>query len=745
MRAEAPVPMELCTDTQAQGIHVMISIIVPTYNESGNISDLVGRIHTALTARNIPYEIIFIDDHSTDATVSEIRSAIRSYPVRYYPKKGKKGKAWSLLEGFAKASYDTIAMIDADLQYPPEAIPPMMEQLSTYDIMVANRTSRHTSIMRTLASRTFANFFGSILHGLSCDVQSGLKIMKKSVTDTIHVRKPTAWTFDLEFLVKARHANFRIGNYDINFAQRLNGKSKVKLLQSSWEIGWRALQIKLRRFDVPIRSYKKRQIGFFHNGSKFITYTEMNLDNSAFIRLSTIQLVWLSTATAAVIAMFFFRTQASLIAVTAMLTLLYFVDTLFNLFLVVRGVNDTHLITVPKHELRGNRSRQWPVYTILCPLYREWKVVPQFIRGIAALDYPRNKLQVIILLEQNDTKTIEKIQAMKLPSYVTVSVVPHSLPKTKPKACNFGLQSAAGKYAVIYDAEDIPDPKQLKKVVLSFERADSDIECIQAKLNFYNPHQNILTKLFTIEYSLWFDLVLSGLQSVNAPMPLGGTSNHFRTETLHALGGWDPFNVTEDCDMGMRLAKRGYRTAMIESTTREEANSDFINWLWQRTRWIKGYIQTYLVHTRDMGNVHDKLSVRQRLMFHLVVGGKILSLFVNPMLWTMTILYFAFRPTIGTYIESIYPAPVLYIGTVALVLGNFMYLYCYIIGSIKRGHPELAKYGFLVPFYWLMMSIAAWGALWMLITRPHHWAKTKHGLHLTKTQLRPSYAPVWTK
>jgi cellulose synthase/poly-beta-1,6-N-acetylglucosamine synthase-like glycosyltransferase len=185
---------------------------------------------------------------------------------------------------------------------------------------------------------------------------------------------------------------------------------------------------------------------------------------------------------------------------------------------------------------------------------------------------------------------------------------------------------------VIYDAEYVPEVDQLKKAVIAFRKASPQTICIQAKLNFYNVKQNLLTRLFTAEYSLWFDLVLPGLQSLNAPIPLGGTSNHFKTEVLREVSGWDAFNVTEDCDLGIRLAKRGYRTAIVESTTYEEANSDTINWYNQRSRWIKGYIQSYMVHMRDPLEFIRKGSVKDFFIFQFVVGGKILSIFINPVI-----------------------------------------------------------------------------------------------------------------
>jgi cellulose synthase/poly-beta-1,6-N-acetylglucosamine synthase-like glycosyltransferase len=223
---------------------------------------------------------------------------------------------------------------------------------------------------------------------------------------------------------------------------------------------------------------------------------------------------------------------------------------------------------------------------------------------------------------------------------------------------------------------------------------------------------------------------LTGLQSTNAPIPLGGTSNHFRVADLIKLNGWDAFNVTEDCDLGMRLVKRGYRTGILDSYTYEEANSDTWNWVRQRSRWIKGYIQTYFVHMRYPGEFIRDLRKPDILTFQLIVGGKVLSMFINPFMWVTTISYFVFRPIVGPFIESLFPPVVFYMAIFSLIFGNFLYMYYYMIGCAKREYEDIIKYVFLVPFYWLGMSLAAWIAVFEMIRRPHHWAKTQHGLHL---------------
>jgi len=372
----------------------------------------------------------------------------------------------------------------------------------------------------------------------------------------------------------------------------------------------------------------------------------------------------------------------------------------------------------------------WPTYSVLCPLYKEANILPKFVRSMEALDYPKDRLECLLLLEEDDTETITAAQNANLPSYFKVLVLPNSKPKTKPKACNVGLDHARGEYVVIYDAEDLPEPDQLKKAVIAYSKVSSDVFCVQAKLNFYNPNQNILTKLFTTDYTLWYDLILPGFQAINAPIPLGGTSNHFKTESLRELGGWDPYNVTEDCDLGIRIRKEGYKTVLVDSITWEEANSNFFNWIRQRSRWIKGYFQTFFVNTRGSLGFIRRAGIVNYLIFWLVVGISPFLTLLNPFLWITTILYFAFRSTLGPVIESFYPAPVLYLAVFSFIFGNFLSLYSSLLASAKKDRDSFVKYGLLMPVYWFMISFAAWYGFIQLIFKPHYWEKTKHGLDL---------------
>lgn len=412
-------------------------------------------------------------------------------------------------------------------------------------------------------------------------------------------------------------------------------------------------------------------------------------------------------------------------ALCTILTSFVLMLSIYKCYLIYRAL--AHVLEVPitDEQVAAMEERDLPIYTLLIPMYREAEVLPGLTHGLSRLDYPQTKLDVKLLLEEDDAETQEAARALKLPPYFQVVVVPDGLPKGKPKACNYGLIHAKGEYVVIYDAEDVPDPDQLKKAILAF-RGDPTLACVQSKLNYYNRNQNLLTRWFTAEYSVWFDLLLPGLDATNAPIPLGGTSNHFRTDQLREMGGWDPFNVTEDADLGLRLFVKGWRTAVIDSTTYEEANSALFNWIRQRSRWVKGYIQTWLVRMRHPITLFKMLGPYGFFSFQMVVLGTFGSFLINPFFWMLTLLWFLTR---WGLIEQLFPGIVFLIGALGLYVGNFAFTYLNVAGCLRRQYYELVKYALLSPVYWALMSIAAWKGFLQLFYRPFYWEKTQHGLY----------------
>ncbi len=415
----------------------------------------------------------------------------------------------------------------------------------------------------------------------------------------------------------------------------------------------------------------------------------------------------------------------ALIAFMAVSSVYYTLSLLYKLKLTYSALGHEYEVDITPEEVEALDERELPMYSILVPLYKEAKVVPRLVAGIEDIDYPKTKLDVRLLCEEDDLETIVAIEELGLPPHFKLIVVPPSAPKTKPKACNYGLLQAEGEIVVIYDAEDRPDPDQLKRAVLAFQKADPRVTCVQAKLNYFNQDQNLLTRWFSAEYSLWFDLLLPGLDAEKAPIPLGGTSNHFITERLVMLAGWDPFNVTEDADLGIRLHKAGYQTAIIDSTTLEEANSNLPNWIRQRSRWIKGYIQTWLVHMRHPLRLLRQLGPRSFMSFQLMVGGSFVVFLLNPLFWFLTTVFFL---THAGLIQQMFPSFIFYLAALQLFVGNFVFLYLNLAGLMQRSYFDLIKYALLTPIYWGLMSIGAWKGLIQLFTNPFYWEKTQHGL-----------------
>jgi glycosyltransferase XagB len=415
----------------------------------------------------------------------------------------------------------------------------------------------------------------------------------------------------------------------------------------------------------------------------------------------------------------------TLVLLMLLSVLFYTVSSVYKFVLIYRTIGHEPELPVSETEVALLDERLLPRYTILVPLYDEAEVLPGLVRALDGLDYPPTRLDVKLLLEADDLATIRAARRLPLGPHYDLVVVPPSEPRTKPKACNYGLLRARGDYVVIFDAEDRPEPDQLKKAVVAFRKAPRDVACVQAKLNYWNRDQNLLTRWFTTEYSQWFDLFLPGLDASGAPIPLGGTSNHFVLETLLELGAWDPFNVTEDADVGIRLSRRGLRTTMIDSTTYEEANSRLYNWIRQRSRWVKGYIQTWLVHMRHPVRLWRELGPANFLSFQLVVGGTFLTMLLNPLFWGLTTLW---ALTEAGFIREMFPGIVYFAGGFNLLVGNFVFTYLSVAGTMRRGYSELVKYALFSPLYWALMSIGAWKGLAQLVTRPSYWEKTTHGL-----------------
>jgi cellulose synthase/poly-beta-1,6-N-acetylglucosamine synthase-like glycosyltransferase len=568
-------------------------------------------------------------------------------------------------------------------------------------------------------------------------VQSGLKVFRAEILSHIDL-KTTAWGFDYQFLYRARRMGYRIGQVDIVFEERMHGISHVRALNTMLELGLGALLLRMSFLTgdlLPFLAYPHRseyQNPGFANTRDFLFLPAIaSIKQHIFAETVVLAIVTLGAAAAVIGGLSFLTGFSPLLLLSALIAALY-VGIIGFKVRVVREAVKRKPLKFSRRELAQLKDEDLPSYTVIIPLYQEAEVIPQIAKAMTMIDYPTDKLDIVITLEEYDQETIEAIERAALPSHFRTIILPDVKPKTKPKALNVAFLQTHGELLVIFDAEIIPDADQLKKAVLAF-RKFPDIACIQTRLDHYNADQNWITKLFNAEFSFHYDMFLPGLQKLGYALPLSGHSTHFRRAVLEDIGAWDPYNLTEDCDVGIRLFRNGYKTDIIDSYSREEATSSLGAWIIQRSRWMKGFIQTSIVHLRHPVRLKNELGGWGKFCaFLLIVPGSVLMNIINLFYWG---LFGAWLVTHSAVIQSLFPGPVLYLSLFSFAAGNFLFMYLNLLGSYGRQRYSMVKYSLLSFFYWLMLAYSAVRACVHLVWKPHQWEKTKHGTHLSSPPL----------
>ncbi len=367
--------------------------------------------------------------------------------------------------------------------------------------------------------------------------------------------------------------------------------------------------------------------------------------------------------------------------------------------------------------------RRLPTVSIMVPLFKEREIAGRLVTRLAAIDYPRELLDICLVVEEDDNLTQTTLAASDLPRWMRKIIVPRGAVRTKPRALNFALDFCRGSIIGVYDAEDAPAPEQIHTVVRRFSETGPEVACLQGVLDFYNAHANWLARAFTVEYATWFRVVLPGLERMGFAVPLGGTTLFFRRDALERLGGWDAHNVTEDADLGIRLARHGYRTELIDTVTKEEANCRAVPWIKQRSRWIKGYAMTWAVHMRRPRRLFAELGLRKFLGVQLLFLGSLSQFLLAPLLWSFWVVPFGLPHPL---VEAM-PGPMFW--TLAGVFAASELL-TIAIGAIAVSDPEhrfLVKWVPTLHVYWPLASFAAMKAMIELVTKPFYWDKTQHG------------------
>lgn len=364
-----------------------------------------------------------------------------------------------------------------------------------------------------------------------------------------------------------------------------------------------------------------------------------------------------------------------------------------------------------------------PKVSLLVPLYREERILPILVDRLTALTYPTDLLDICLVVEAEDRAARRCLDTMVLPPQVRTILVPDSPLKTKPRALNYALEFCRGSFIGVYDAEDAPEPDQIMRVVQRFHQAPADVVCLQGALDYYNPHRNWLSRCFTIEYSAWFRVLLPGYLKLGMPIPLGGTTLFFKRPVLEAIGGWDAHNVTEDADLGIRLARHGYRAELLDTTTYEEANCRIWPWIKQRSRWLKGYAVTWAVHTRNPLQLFRDLGAWRFLGVQILFLATITQFLMAPILWSMWAISLGWPHVMSADLGH---AGIWAIATV-LIVSEMLNLSIRLEGVSRTHHRGLKRWAPSLYAYFPLATVSAFKALIELITRPFYWDKTAHG------------------
>ena len=374
-----------------------------------------------------------------------------------------------------------------------------------------------------------------------------------------------------------------------------------------------------------------------------------------------------------------------------------------------------------------------PTMTVLVPLAKEDVAVSGLLVALHRLDYPRAKLDIKLLVEEDDATTLKAVGEFRLPGQFELVRIPSGSPRTKPRALNVGLALARGDFTVVYDAEDRPAPGQLRDMVACFAEGKGDLASkgelavVQARLVIDMAQKGLLASLFRTEYAGLFAVMLPALATMGFPLPLGGTSNCFRTAVLREVGGWDAYNVTEDADIGLRLFRLGYRAATLASATEEEAPRDARAWLRQRRRWLKGWMVTLLVHASRPASLLRECGSAGALAFFVLTGGIVISALLEPVAIAIIVCH-VLDGSLVRSATSIADALEHVAFTTCLIAGHGAAASIGLVGLARLGLPLRPIHLLALPFYWLALSLAAWSALRELVVKPFHWEKTTHFL-----------------
>lgn len=709
----------------------LVSVVVPTRNDRRFLRRCVEEVDDAMRAIDREYELIVVDDRSIDGTPELARSLQDRYPVRVVEQAGKRGRSVALKEGVDQAVGASIVLLDPDVRFATADFGAMLGKLDDATIVVANR-SRYATLWHAVFGRAFRWVFGNLLLSVEADIRSGIKMFRRSLLHSLRFDPEfdPRLGYDAVLLYHAKRAGWNVASVPVGYTRPVfhHGFGAAVAVRALLAFDVVRLTLSHALRSVLPFLYPPAPIEYFSAGFTNVNdYLFLTSAQSAkgHITRETVSLAFVAVLAGAA---FMFGVSSGfgvpLLTVIAFgISAMYVTLMSFKVAMLAASM-PTANETIGPEDLAAVTDEELPVVSILIPLYREKDIIPQIFRYLSDFDYPQEKLDIIFILESTDTETAEAFLAMHPPSHFKALLSPDVFPKTKPKAMNVAFGQAKGDVVVIFDAEVLPERDQLKKAYLTFKRNPGAMY-LHSRMDVYNAETNWITHLYTAEFSYFYHYFMPGLVASKYPVPISGHSTYFRKHVIEKVGAWDAYNVAEDCDIGIRLYRKGFGSGMmLDSHTWEQSTTTIPTWVRQRTRWIQGFIQTSMVQLRYPFLLKRELkSWKNFIVFLMLVPGNVVLNILNIVQWAMFALW---HMTHAPFLQVAYSGVTLYMATTCFILGNFFFTFFGLYALYVRKHYSSVPWGFLMFVYWIMLGIATVRATLHLFLHPHKWDKTQH-------------------
>lgn len=709
----------------------LVSVIVPAAKDMHWLPGCFERVSHAFEGTEYEYEVIVIDDRSNDGSAEYVRSMGGVMPVRFLVKRGAKGRASSIKEAADEARGSRIVLLDPDLVFERDEFLAMLRTLDTVHVAVAER-SKYPFFAYKVFSRLYRWIFSHMLLSVHADVRSGLKMFRHTLLESLRFDPhfDPRLGFDALLLFHARSQGLAIESVRMAYTRPMfhhgvwdSVLSRTTLAMGIVTLGFSRSARALFPFLYPPQPQEYFEAGFTNINDYLFLAPEQSAKGHLtrevyflifYVFFIIIGYFWIIYALTEKNFAWLFFFHIAVIQFTLIVFKVYVVSITFR------------LPPQPPKALSDEDKKNLPVISVILPVYKEKEVLPQLCQRMADMDYPPDKLDLIFIFESGDDETINAFTQMDKPAHFKGLVSPDVQPKTKPKALNVALRETKGEFLVIFDAETLPETDQFMKAMAAFTYSPH-LDYVHCRIDVYNANVNWLTKMYTAEFAFFYNFFLPGLATVKSPTPISGHSVYFRREQLIKVGGWDAYNLAEDCDIGIRMFRNGYKNAsVLDSASWEQSTTRLGDWIKQRTRWMQGFVQTSMVNLRFPALLWKDLGgLRNVFMFMFHVPGGVFLNGLNLVQWMMLVFWYATNDPI---MQTIFTDVLLYLSVLSFFLANLMFTYFNLLGLYYRKYYSFVGLALLSPFYWLLLSYATLRSILRFFRQESTWDKTNHPL-----------------